>query len=271
MVEIVNLVDNTHHVVTEKKGPFSVIEHKSDLSVAADNAITEYFMKEMNVLRRQVMAQLDGTQGIVIQAGEMQWIAGNVRATTGLKGVGDLMGKTVRGVASKDSIIKPEYQGTGVLMLEPTYQYILLEDVSSWEGGLVMEDGMFLACSDSVKQKLQGRKTISSMVLGKESLFNLKLVGNGFCALESNVPRSEIVEVRLKDDTLKIDGSFAICWSGSLTFTVERAGKSLMGSYASGEGLVNTYSGTGKVWLSPLTPTSTLEQATHEKQPEPTV
>ena len=39
---------------------------------------------------------------------------------------------------------------------------------------------------------------------------------------ESNVPRSEIVEIDLQDDVLKIDGSFAICWSGSLSFTVER-------------------------------------------------
>ena len=60
------------------------------------------------------------------------------------------------------------------------------------------------------------------------------------------------MEVTLQNDTLKIDGNFALAWSGSLRFTVERSGKSLVGSAASGEGLVNTYSGTGKVLMAPV-------------------
>ena len=52
--------------------------------------------------------------------------------------------------------------------------------------------------------------------------------------------------------TGKVDGNFAIAWSGSLDFTVERSGKSLIGSAASGEGLVNVYKGTGKVLLAPV-------------------
>ena len=83
------------------------------------------------------------------------------------------------------------------------------------------------------------------------SIQPLKLTASGACVLESNVPRSEIVEVILDNDVLKIDGSFAICWSGSLQFTVERSGKTLVGSAASGEGLVNVYRGTGRVMLAP--------------------
>jgi uncharacterized protein (AIM24 family) len=53
----------------------------------------------------------------------------------------------------------------------------------------------------------------------------------------------------------------AIAWSGSLQFTVEKSGKSLLGSAASGEGLVNVYRGTGRILLAPLMmePTETLE------------
>ena len=60
-----------------------------------------------------------------------------------------------------------------------------------------------------------------------------------------------VVEITLHNDVLKIDGNFAIAWSGSLEFTVERSGKSLIGSAASGEGLVNVYRGTGKVLMMP--------------------
>ena len=58
--------------------------------------------------------------------------------------------------------------------------------------------------------------------------------------------------IGFENDVLKIDGNMALAWSGSLDFTVERSGKSLVGSAASGEGLVNVYRGTGKVLMAPV-------------------
>ena len=265
MFKINNLANQTSHIVTEQKGIFYIVEHNVDFSVAPCNAMEEYYMSQMNVKRKQAIANLNGKVGLVLQAGAMQYIVGNVQATTGLKGVGDFLGKMVKSSVTKESAIKPEYVGTGVLVTEPTYKYLLTENVGDWTGGLVMEDGMFLACESTVKHEVQARSSLSSAALGNEGLFNLRLAGNGVCVLESNVPRSEIVEIDLQDDVLKIDGSFAICWSGSLSFTVERSGKTLLGSAASGEGLVNVYKGTGKVWLAPLTPSQSLVSATHAK------
>ena len=51
---------------------------------------------------------------------------------------------------------------------------------------------------------------------------------------------------------MKIDGNMAIAWSSSLEFTVEKSSKSLVGSAVSGEGLVNVYRGTGKIWMAPV-------------------
>ena len=78
------------------------------------------------------------------------------------------------------------------------------------------------------------------------------MTGSGLAVLESPVPREELIEITLDNDVLKIDGSYAIAWSQSLTFTVERSTKSLIGSAASGEGLVNVYRGSGKVLMAPL-------------------
>ena len=61
LVEFINLADNSNHVITESAGMFHVIEHNSDLSVAPDNAMKEYFMKKMGVVRRQIMIKMDGT------------------------------------------------------------------------------------------------------------------------------------------------------------------------------------------------------------------
>ncbi len=62
---------------------------------------------------------------------------------------------------------------------------------------------------------------------------------------------SEVDIIDLENDTLKVDGNFAVLRSSTLDFTVERSAKTLMGSAVSGEGLVNVYRGTGQVWLAP--------------------
>lgn len=151
-----------------------------------------------------------------------------------------------------ESAIKPEYTGDGTLVLEPTYKYILLEDLNDWGGSIVLDDGLFLACESNLKHKAVMRSNLSSAVAGGEGLFNLGLTGNGVVCLESDYPREELIEITLNNDVLKVDGNFAVAWSSTLEFTVERSGKTLIGSAASGEGLVNVYRGSGKVLLAPV-------------------
>lgn len=251
MYQIRNFTDNDDIRTLQEMGPFRVIEYTRDLSVAPQNAQEAYFCNEMNIRKRQVICTL-GASNITLQAGAMQWMLGDVHATTGIKGVGDLFGKAIRGKMTGESAIKPEYTGNGLLVLEPTYKHILLLDVGAWNGSIVIEDGMFLACDASLKHKAVMRSNFSSAAAGNEGLFNLGLQGNGVVCLESNVPKEELVEIELHDDVLKIDGNMAIAWSGSLEFTVERSGKSLIGSAASGEGLVNVYRGSGRVLMAPV-------------------
>ena len=51
--------------------------------------MTAYFCSQMNVRKRQLVCEMSNSQ-VTIQAGSMQWMLGNVNATTGIKGVGDL-------------------------------------------------------------------------------------------------------------------------------------------------------------------------------------
>lgn len=196
----------------------------------------------------------------ITSAGAMQWTVGNVQAVTDVKGVGDFIGKAIKGSVTKESTVKPKYTGTGLLMLEPTYKHLLIEDLSEWSSGMVLDDGMFLACQSSVKYDVVMRSNLSSAVLGNQGLFSLKLSGNGLAVLESPVPREELIEIELKDDVIKIDGNFAIAWSSTLDFTVEKSGKSLLGSAISAEGLVNVYRGTGKILISPVLSSSTYTE-----------
>ncbi|MBQ2279480.1 MAG: AIM24 family protein [Clostridia bacterium] len=250
MFYINNLTNNDDVKTIASLGAFSVIEYQRDLSVMPSTAQTAYYCNAMNVRKRQVLCDLRQSN-VTVQAGAMQWSAGNVNATTGIKGVGDLLGKAVRGKVTGESAIKPEYTGDGLLVLEPTYKHILLVDVAEW-GSIVLDDGLFLACESSLQQKAIMRTNVSSAALGGEGLFNLGISGKGILCLESYCPKEELVEVVLQNDVLKVDGNMAIAWSGSLEFTVERSGKTLLGSAASGEGLVNVYRGTGKVLLAPV-------------------
>ncbi len=232
-------------------GGMTVVQYKKDMSVVPDTSKVEYYCAKMNVNKRQLLLNLNGN-GYTVQSGAMQWMSGNVNTVTGVKGVGDFLGKMASSVVTNESAIKPEYTGTGQMMLEPTYRHILLTDVSEWGGSVVLDDGLFLACENTLQQKVVARSNVSSAVFGGEGLFNLSLNGSGVCALESIVPKEELFEINLQNDVLKIDGNMAIAWSGSLEFTVEKSGKSLLGSAVSGEGLVNVYRGTGKVWMAPV-------------------
>lgn len=262
-MKIVNL-ENENRKFVKTVNNFHVLEYIQDASVSPMNAQTEYFMSQMNVRRRQIVIELDKEHSAIIQAGAMQWMGGDIQATTGVKGIGDLFGKALKGAVTKETAIKPEYVGNGYLVLEPTYKYILLKDISEWgSSGMTIEDGMFLACDSHVQNKIVARKNVSSAVLGSEGFFNLSLHGTGTVALESNVPEEELIEIILEDDELKIDGNLAVCWSSDLDFTVERTTKTLVGSAVSGEGLVNVYRGTGRVLMSPVAPTSSLFEATN--------
>lgn len=251
MYQVKNFMDNDDVKTLDQKGPFSVIEYQRDLSVTPGSAINAYYCAQMNVRKRQLVCDMSRSAGVTVQAGAMQWMLGDVNATTGVKGVGDLLSKAVRGKASGESVIKPEYTGSGILVLEPTYKHLILLDASDWNGAVVLDDGLFLACDSSLQHKAVMRSNVSSALAGGEGLFNLSLNGRGIFCIESDCPMEELIEITLQDDVLKIDGNYAIAWSASLNFTVERSGKSLIGSAASGEGLVNVYRGTGKVLMMP--------------------
>lgn len=251
MYAIKNLLNNDDICTIDQKEGMRVIEYKRDLSVMPSTAVLAYYCAEMNVRKRQLIINLDDKE-YTISAGAMQWTVGNVVAAADVKGVGDFLGKTIKGSVTKESAVKPKYSGKGALILEPTYKHILLEDLSNWNGGVVLDDGLFLACPSNIQQRVVMRSNFSSAVLGNEGLFNLCLTGNGYVALESPVPREELVEIELQNDVLKIDGNFAIAWSEGLEFTVEKSTRSLIGSAVSGEGFVNVYKGTGRVLMAPV-------------------
>jgi uncharacterized protein (AIM24 family) len=54
------------------------------------------------------------------------------------------------------------------------------------------------------------------------------------------------------NDRLTLDGAYAVARSASLSYTVRASSRSLFGTVSSGQGLVQTIEGTGRVYFSPV-------------------
>lgn len=230
---------------------FQIIQYEQDLSVMPHEAVAKYFMARMNCRQRFVKIRMDGKRTWALSAGYMNWMGGNIEAGTGIKGVGDLLGKAFKGKATGESVVKPEYKGVGVLATEPTYKHIIPIYTGDWNGSVCINDGYY-AMSSGVKLDIRMVKSISGVALGNEGLFNLCAVGNGVVLVESPRPIEEMITIDIENDVFKIDGDMAVCWSDTLDFTVEKVTKSLVGSAVSGEGLVNTFRGTGRIMMTPF-------------------
>lgn len=248
-----NLFDeNEARKIKDSKGVFSVIEYEKDMSVSTRSAEEAYFESVMSYRKRQLVANLNENKGIIAQKGMLQMMFGKVEPETGIENISDLMKKFVGSKVTGENAIKPHYRGKGQVILEPTYKHIILEDINTWNNKMIVEDGMFLACEDTIELKISARTNISSVALGGEGIFNMAFEGNGIIAIESPVPKEELIEITLEDDVVKIDGRMAIAWTKDLEFTVERTTPTIIGSIAAGEGLVNVYRGTGKILVAPV-------------------
>jgi uncharacterized protein (AIM24 family) len=218
-----------------------------------------YFMEKQNIRVRQIALYLNNEK-VTIERGAMSYFQGNIEMVSGVT-IGNALGRFVRGSVTGEQMSQPEYTGTGMLVLEPSFRHFLVLELAPKES-IIVDDGMFYCAQGSVSVKAVSQRNLSSAIAGGESLFQQQLTGPGLVILESVVPMEEIDIIELENDTLKVDGNFAVLRSSTLNFTVERSAKTLIGSAVSGEGLVNVYRGTGQVWLAPTIKVyNTLETA----------
>ena len=116
---------------------------------------------------------------------------------------------------------------------------------------VITDKGMFCCCQGTLDIGSAMQKNVSSALFGGEGLFQTRIRGTGICVFESPVPADEVMRIDLKDETLQVDGNFALMRTGRIEFSVEKSTKGIIGTLTSGEGLLQTFRGTGSVWLAP--------------------
>jgi len=192
---------------------------------------------------RMVKVTLNGDT-VRSESGALHYMRGNIEMKTKAPSVGGFLKSALTG----EDIFRPTYTGTGdVFFGPPTFgEYHVLELNGN---SMVLDQGAYICSDIGIEVGMTRNKGIKSMVLGGEGIWQTTVSGTGKLVYYSHGP---IQEVDLVNDTLTVDGNFAVARDASLNYETKLLGKGLLSKLAGGEGFVNIFSGTGKVYLSPV-------------------
>lgn len=214
-----------------------------------------YFARQQGIAPKLCRITLN-QGGVILEAGALYMRTGQIESRSSLSGPGrkgpsltGLVGNMVRSTVTQESIVKPEYWGTGEIWLEPTFEHLLILNINEAWGDIICDKGMFFACDMGVTVSVAAN--MNSGGLGGDGLWQTKLRGTGNIVLKSPVPPSEIMVFKMQNDVLQVDGNFALMRAGNIRYSLQRSMNTLAGSLVSGEGLLQTFEGTGMVFVAP--------------------
>lgn len=139
-----------------------------------------------------------------------------------------------RKMLSGETFLVNEIQGSGVILLEPTFGHFLLHDIHAEEQGIIVDKGTFFGSTKELDISAVVQKHISAALYGGEGLIQTSIQGNGIAILFSPVPFNELEKVDLIYSRLSVDGNFAIVRSDGIKFSVKKSSKSWVATSVSG-------------------------------------
>ena len=190
---------------------------------------------------RYVEARLD-KESIRAEAGALSYLQGNIRIYAPVPGPVQIF----KCVLSNESAVRPRYVGTGVVTLQSSVggYYAFEVDGEDW----ILENGADWASDGEVTLGLYREAVIPSLWAGEGfSDYQTRLGGRGIAVLNADGP---VREVSLNDESISVEGKLVIARTAGLRYRVQRPVKNLIGFWLSGESIVRTYSGTGRVLMS---------------------
>lgn len=202
-------------------------------------------MAVFEVVEQQALKMIKATiqnETIMAEAGALHYMIGAVT----LESKAPTAGGFLKSLVTQESIFRPTYQGTGEIYFGPPifgeYMVIPLQG-DSW----VLDKGAYV-CSDGKVEVGVFRNQAMTGFLG-EGFFQTLISGHGQVVIQAPGP---LQTIDLQNNRLVVDGNFAVARQAHLTYRIERASKSIIGSVTSGEGLVSVIEGTGRVLLAPV-------------------
>ncbi len=175
------------------------------------------------------------------ESGGMYYMKGNLEIESNLPSAGGFL----KSMVTRENMVKPVIKGTGMVWFEPSFGDFTIMDLMNEEW--ILDRGAYFASEMGVDLGAYTNKTFSGLFSG-EVFFQTRVSGVGKVVIISNGP---LETIELNNEKLVVDGSFAVARQASVQLTVARASKGIFGSMLSGEGIVNTFTGTGKVLIAP--------------------
>lgn len=175
------------------------------------------------------------------ESGGMYYMQGNLELEANLPSAGGFL----KSMVTRESVVKPVIRGSGTVWFEPSFGNFTIMELAGEEW--ILDKGAYFASEMGIEIGSFTNKSISGLFSG-EGFFQTKVSGSGKVVILSNGP---LETVELNNGKLVVDGSFAVARQASVQLTVSRANKGIFGSMISGEGIVNTFTGSGKVLIAP--------------------
>ena len=175
------------------------------------------------------------------ESGGMYYMQGNLDMEANLPSAGGFL----KSMVTRESIVKPVIKGSGTVWFEPSFGNFTIMELKGEEW--ILDKGAYYASEMGVEIGSFTNKSISGLFSG-EGFFQTKVNGHGKIVMLSNGP---LETIELNNGKLVVDGSFAVARQSSVQLTVAKANKGIFGTMISGEGIVNTFTGTGKVLIAP--------------------
>ncbi len=193
-----------------------------------------------------VEVTLNRNEVVKFQSGSMVYHSPKISITG--KTSGGILGGLKKSMLGGESFFVGEatsFENTQTIALAPSGigKLVLFELTGET---IFLADGAYLASEKTIEIDIVRQKNLGAALLGGTGgFFHLKASGHGKMVVESF---GDIKAIELHNEEIIIDNSHVLAWTDGLSYVVESSG-GLVNSFKSGEGFVNRFSGTGKVYI----------------------
>ncbi len=222
---------------------YKMLKGSDDLDVAEK----VFFANQAEIHLKMIRVKLDRSE-LLIEPGALYFMKGSLQLESSVQGgiAKGLMRKFMTG----ETLFQSRLKGSGEIYLEPSFGHYLVVNIDN--DALIFDKGAFHCASAGLEVSAKMQQNVSSALFGGEGFFQTQVKGSGVVILNSPVPVSELLLYELAaGEKLSVDGNFALVRTGGVSFHAEKSGKSLFRSVTSGEGLLQTFTGPGMIWIAP--------------------
>jgi uncharacterized protein (AIM24 family) len=179
------------------------------------------------------------------ESGALNYLRGNIAVHSQLI---PSVGSLVSSLVANESVYRPNYAGTGVITLASSLGGFHVFELKgeSW----ILEKGSYWASEGSVELQFFRERLLTSLWAGEGVVYlQTRVSGQGKLVVCTKGPVEEMELV--EGEQLVVEGNCVIGRTQSVKFQMRRPTKNFWGRFTSGESIVRTYRGPGKVLLNP--------------------